>query len=82
MRLSVIGRRDRLGRTLVDDIEATEKATAAGTRLHLRLAIDYSARDAIANAAAASSLDGSASASRREWAAAAVSRPQSPMWTC
>ena len=58
VRLSVIGRRDRLGRTLVDDIEATERATAAGTRLHLRLAIDYSARDAIVNAAAASSLDG------------------------
>ncbi len=58
VRLSVIGRRDRLGRALVDDIEATEEATASGTRLHLRLAIDYSARDAIAHAAAASSIDG------------------------
>ena len=47
-----------LGHALVDDIEATEEATASGTRLHLRLAIDYSARDAIAHAAAASSIDG------------------------
>jgi undecaprenyl diphosphate synthase len=59
VRLSVIGRRDRLGQALVDDIEATEEATASCTRLHLRLAIDYSARDAIVNAAAAaSSIDG------------------------
>jgi undecaprenyl diphosphate synthase len=58
VRLSVIGRRDRVGDALVSDIQATERATASGTRLHLRLAIDYSARDAIVNAAAASSLDG------------------------
>ncbi len=58
VRLSVIGRRDRVGRALVSDIEATERATAPGTRLHVRLAIDYSARDAIVNAAAASGLDG------------------------
>jgi undecaprenyl diphosphate synthase len=58
VKLSVIGRRDRLGQALVDDIEATEEATASGTRLHLRLAIDYSARDAIVHAAAAGSIDG------------------------
>ena len=57
VRLSVIGRRDRLG-ALVHDIEAAEEATASGRRMHLRLAIDYSARDAIAQAAVASSLDG------------------------
>ena len=47
VRLSIIGRRDRLPRPLVAAIEASEAATCAGTRLHLRLAIDYSARGAI-----------------------------------
>jgi undecaprenyl diphosphate synthase len=58
VRLSVIGRRDRLSGDLVDDIEAAEEATASGENLHLRLAIDYSARDAIAHAAIASGIDG------------------------
>jgi undecaprenyl diphosphate synthase len=52
VRLSVIGRRDRLSRDLVRTIENTERLTADGTRLHLRLAVDYSARAAIAEAAA------------------------------
>ena len=47
VRLSVIGRRDRLPRPLVAAIEVSEAATSAGTKLHLRLAIDYSARGAI-----------------------------------
>jgi undecaprenyl diphosphate synthase len=47
VRLSVIGRRDRLAATLVKQIEAAERLTASGRRLHLRLAVDYSARDAI-----------------------------------
>jgi undecaprenyl diphosphate synthase len=51
VRLTVIGRRDRLWPGIVDAIERTEQATADGTRLHLRLAIDYSAREAIARAA-------------------------------
>jgi undecaprenyl diphosphate synthase len=51
VRLSVIGRRDRLPEGLVAAIEACEAATARASRLHLRLAIDYSARDAIARAA-------------------------------
>src|SRR5262249_61557173 len=50
-RLSVIGRRDRLPDGLADEIAAAERASAGGKRLHLRLAIDYSARDAIAPAA-------------------------------
>ena len=45
--LSVIGRRDRLTETLVRQIEAAERLTARGRRLHLRLAVDYSAREAI-----------------------------------
>src|SRR5262245_39650107 len=52
-RLTVIGRRDRLPDGLADEIADAEQRSAAGTRLHLRIAIDYSARDAIANAAAA-----------------------------
>ena len=52
-RLAVIGRRDRLPEGLCDDIAEAERLSALGTRLHLRIAIDYSARDAIANAAAA-----------------------------
>jgi undecaprenyl diphosphate synthase len=51
VRLSVIGRRDRLPRTLREAIAGAEAATARGTRLHLRLAVDYSARDAIYAAA-------------------------------
>jgi undecaprenyl diphosphate synthase len=51
VRLSVIGRRDRLPRTLREAIAGAEAATACGTRLHLRLAVDYSARDAIYAAA-------------------------------
>jgi undecaprenyl diphosphate synthase len=51
-RLSVIGRRDRLPAGLADEIARVERASVAGCRLHLRIAIDYSARDAIAGAAA------------------------------
>ncbi len=51
VRLNVIGRRDRLGPALRSAIEETEAATGAGATLHLRVAIDYSARDAILRAA-------------------------------
>ena len=51
VRLSVIGRRDRLPEGLIAAIEACEGATARASRLHLRLAIDYSARGAILRAA-------------------------------
>ncbi len=54
VRLSVIGRRDRLAADLVRTIENTERLTARGAKLHLRLAVDYSARAAIAQAAASS----------------------------
>jgi undecaprenyl diphosphate synthase len=52
VRLRVIGRRDRLPSGLADEIASAEAATALGGRLVLNVAIDYSARDAIANAAA------------------------------
>ena len=51
VRLSVIGRRDRLPRPLVAAIARAEQATAPGRSLHLRIAVDYSARDAIVEAA-------------------------------
>jgi undecaprenyl diphosphate synthase len=51
VRLEVIGRRDRLGLSLLRAIEAAEVATSGGTRLRLRVAIDYSGRDAILRAA-------------------------------
>src|SRR5947209_539993 len=47
VRLEVVGRRDRLPVPLVAAIAAAERATAAGSGLHLRLAVDYSARAAI-----------------------------------
>jgi undecaprenyl diphosphate synthase len=51
VRLSVIGRRDRLDAALAGAIARAEAATAGGTRLWLRIAVDYSARDAILTAA-------------------------------
>jgi undecaprenyl diphosphate synthase len=51
VRLEVIGRRDRLGVALLRAVEAAEIATSGGTRLRLRIAIDYSGRDAILRAA-------------------------------
>ncbi len=51
VRLSVIGRRDRLPLPLRAAIAAAERATAGGRRLWLRLAIDYSARDQLLRAA-------------------------------
>jgi undecaprenyl diphosphate synthase len=51
VRLEVIGRRDRIGPALRQAIEQAQHATAHGTRLHLRIALDYSSRDAILRAA-------------------------------
>ena len=51
VRLSVIGRRDRIPATLRAAIADSEAATMRGERLHLRLAIDYSARQSIYQAA-------------------------------
>jgi undecaprenyl diphosphate synthase len=51
VRLSIIGRRDRLPATLRQAVADSEAATAKGERLHLRLAVDYSAREAIYHAA-------------------------------
>ena len=52
VRLQVIGRRDRLPKLVLREIEKAERATEYGRRLQLCLAIDYSSRDAIARAVA------------------------------
>jgi undecaprenyl diphosphate synthase len=53
VRVSVIGRRDRFPNATLEAVERAERMTASGDVLHLRIAIDYSARDAIVNAARA-----------------------------
>ncbi len=65
IRLTVIGRRDRLPDGLAADIAAAEARTADGQKLHLRVALDYSARDAILHAAA--SFDRSAELTRESF---------------
>jgi undecaprenyl diphosphate synthase len=52
VRLTIVGRRDRLPASLVLAIQEAEARTAHGRNLHLRVAIDYSARDSIVQAAA------------------------------
>jgi len=49
--IEVIGRRDRLSASVLREIAETEAATAGGTLLRVRIAVDYSARDAILRAA-------------------------------
>jgi undecaprenyl diphosphate synthase len=51
VRLNVIGRRDRLPVSLCHEIARAEAMTGQGQDLHLRIAVDYSARDAILRAA-------------------------------
>ena len=51
VRFNVIGRRDRISDSLTRSIAHVEECTREGTALHLRVAIDYSARDAMVTAA-------------------------------
>ncbi len=51
VRLRVIGRRDRIPRSLVEAIERVERMTAEGRVLDMRIALDYSSREAILRAA-------------------------------
>ena len=50
VRMRIIGRRDRIPAELLRSILAAEDATRHGTRLDLRIAVDYSARDAMVRA--------------------------------
>ncbi len=47
VRIQAIGRRDRLDPAVLRDIENTECATAGGGQLLLRIALDYSSREAM-----------------------------------
>ena len=58
-RLVLLGRRDRLPLDLAAATEALERATTGGERLTLRIALDYSSRAAIAQAAASFRSNGS-----------------------
>jgi undecaprenyl diphosphate synthase len=53
IRLTILGRRDRLPSSLRHTMEQVEALTSAGARMHLRVAVDYSSRDAVLRAAAA-----------------------------
>ena len=53
VRMSVIGRRDRLEPRVLAAIEWAERITESARPFHLRIAVDYSARHAIAAAASA-----------------------------
>jgi undecaprenyl diphosphate synthase len=66
VRLQIIGRRDRLPQELRSAITATEKLTAGGSRLRVRMAVDYSSQDAILRAACR--MISSLEISRREFA--------------
>lgn len=64
VRLSFIGRRDRLPPRILELLAAAEAATALGPQLHVRVAVDYSGRDMLLRAAA------TAPATRTDFAAA------------
>ena len=51
VRFNVIGRRDRIPDSLRRSIERVEEVTSEGAALHLRVAMDYSAREALLAAA-------------------------------
>jgi undecaprenyl diphosphate synthase len=51
VRVNLIGRRDRLPAAVLEAAERAEALTGPATRMHLRIAVDYSARWSIAEAA-------------------------------
>src|SRR5271168_4335675 len=56
IRINVIGRRDRLSESLLRSIEQSERLSASGSGMHLRIAVDYSSRDTMVEAARRASL--------------------------
>ncbi|NOT33584.1 MAG: di-trans,poly-cis-decaprenylcistransferase [Candidatus Eisenbacteria bacterium] len=60
IRVEFIGRRDRLPRALVAGLVTLERATARARRIRLRVALDYSSRDAILAAASGWAASGEA----------------------
>ncbi|HWX28348.1 MAG TPA: polyprenyl diphosphate synthase [Steroidobacteraceae bacterium] len=57
IRINVIGRRDRLGPNLLRSIEQSERSSAAGSGMLLRIAVDYSSQHSIVQAARRATLD-------------------------
>jgi undecaprenyl diphosphate synthase len=51
IRINVIGRRDRLSGPFLRTINHSERLTAAGSRMHLRIVVDYSSHYSIVRAA-------------------------------
>src|SRR5208337_5456056 len=51
IRINVIGRRDRLSDSLVRSVEQSERLSASGSGMHLRIAVDYSSQHSIVEAA-------------------------------
>jgi len=68
VRMRIIGRRDRIPSELLRAIIAAEEATRHGKKLDLRIAVDYSARDAMLRAA--ESLRGAETITREDLARA------------
>jgi undecaprenyl diphosphate synthase len=57
IRVNVIGRRDRLSENLLRSIEQSERSSAAGSGMLLRIAVDYSSQHSIVQAARRAKLD-------------------------
>ena len=57
IRINVIGRRDRLSENLLRSIEQSERSSAAGSGMLLRIAVDYSSQHSILQAARRAELD-------------------------
>jgi len=68
IRISFLGRRDRLPGGLADLLGDAERATEHGTLLHVRLALDYSARDSIVAAARGWEASGEEGSERERFA--------------
>ena len=81
-RLTVIGRRDRLPDGLASEIAAAEGRTASGEALHLRVALDYSARDAVLRAVTPASRELSSRARRWAGSSRVSMMPSIAMWIC
>ena len=67
IRVRVIGRRERLPTSLIAAIDYAERCTARAQNVTLRIAVDYSAREAIVRAACGS-LSGRAAVTQQEFA--------------
>ena len=70
VRMRIVGRRDRIPGELRRAAEAAEAATRHGTRLDLRIAVDYSARETMLMAAERMARRGATEVTRDAFAAA------------